>query len=80
VKPEGRLIYATCTLLKQENEEVIEEFLILHPEFTIVKLNTDIPLVQSVGGTSTDSFFKLFPHIQKTDGFFCAVLKKQMVR
>jgi 16S rRNA (cytosine967-C5)-methyltransferase len=80
VKPEGRLVYATCTLLKQENEEVIEEFLMLHPEFTIVKLNADIPLVQSVGGTSTDIFFKLFPHIQKTDGFFCAVLKKQMIR
>ena len=80
VKPEGRLVYATCTLLRQENEEVIEEFLMLHPEFTIVKLNADIPLVQSMGQTSTDSFFKLFPHIHKTDGFFCAVLKKQMIR
>jgi tRNA and rRNA cytosine-C5-methylases len=80
VKPEGRLVYATCTLLRQENEEVIEEFLLLHPEFTIVKLNADIPLVQSVRGTSADSFFKLFPHIQGTDGFFCAVLKKQMIR
>ena len=80
VKPEGKLVYATCTLLRQENEAVIEEFLMLHPEFTIVKLNADMPLVQSVGGTSTDSFFKLFPHIQKTDGFFCAVLKKQMIR
>jgi 16S rRNA (cytosine967-C5)-methyltransferase len=79
VKPEGRLVYATCTLLRQENEEVIEEFLMLHPEFTIVKLNPDMPLVQSVGGTSTDSFFKLFPHIQRTDGFFCTVLKKQMI-
>jgi len=80
MKPEGRLVYATCTLLKQENEEVIEEFLMLHPEFTIVKLDVNIPLVQSVWGTSTDSFFKLFPHIHGTDGFFCAVLKKQMVR
>jgi 16S rRNA (cytosine967-C5)-methyltransferase len=80
VKPEGRLVYATCTLLRQENEEVIEEFLMLHPEFTIVKLDAAIPLVQSVGGTSTDLFFKLFPHIQRTDGFFCAALKKQMIR
>jgi 16S rRNA (cytosine967-C5)-methyltransferase len=79
VKPEGRLVYATCTLLRQENEEVIEEFLMRHPEFAIVKLNADMPLVQSVGGTSTDSFFKLFPHIQRTDGFFCTVLKKQMI-
>jgi 16S rRNA (cytosine967-C5)-methyltransferase len=77
VKPEGRLVYATCTLLRQENEEVIEEFLMLHPEFAIVNLNVDLPLVQSVGGTSTDSFFKLFPHLQGTDGFFCAVMKKR---
>jgi 16S rRNA (cytosine967-C5)-methyltransferase len=80
VKPEGRLVYATCTLLRQENEDVIEEFLVLHPEFSIVKLNADLPLVQSVGGTSTDSFFKLFPHIQGTDGFFCVILKKQLIR
>jgi len=80
VKPEGKLVYATCTLLRQENEQVIEEFLMLHPEFTIVKLNAELPLVKSVGGTSTDSFFKLFPHIHKTDGFFCAFLKKQMIR
>jgi 16S rRNA (cytosine967-C5)-methyltransferase len=80
VKPEGRLVYATCTLLRQENEDVIEEFLMLHPEFSIVKLNADTPLVPSVRGTSTDSFFKLFPHIQKIDGFFCAVLKKLPIR
>jgi len=77
VKSEGRLVYATCTLLRQENEDVIEEFLTLHPEFTVVQLNGDLPLVQSVGGTSTDSFLKLFPHINGTDGFFCAVLKKR---
>jgi 16S rRNA (cytosine967-C5)-methyltransferase len=80
VKAKGRLVYATCTLLKQENEEVIEEFLMLHPEFSIVKLNADMPLVQSMGGISTDSFLKLFPHIHRTDGFFCTILKKQMIR
>jgi 16S rRNA (cytosine967-C5)-methyltransferase len=80
VKPEGRLVYATCTLLRQENEDVIEGFLNLHPEFTIVKLNADTPLMQSIGVTSTDSYIKLFPHIHKSDGFFCASLKKQTVR
>jgi 16S rRNA (cytosine967-C5)-methyltransferase len=76
VKPEGKLVYATCTLLRQENEDVIEEFLMLHPEFAIVKLNADMPLVQSAGGTSTDSFFRLFPHIHKTDGFFFVLMDK----
>ncbi len=79
VKPEGRLVYATCTLLRQENEDVIEDFLIRHSEFTVIKFNADAPVMQSIGGDSEDSYFRLFPHIQKTDGFFCAVLKKQIV-
>ncbi len=80
VKPEGRLVYATCTLLRQENEDVIEEFLLHFPEFSVVNLDVNTPLMQSLGVTPTNSYFKLFPHIQKTDGFFCAVLKNQAVR
>ena len=34
VKPGGRLVYATCTLLRQENENVVENLLVQHPEFT----------------------------------------------
>jgi 16S rRNA (cytosine967-C5)-methyltransferase len=80
VKQGGKLAYTTCTLLKQENEEVIQEFLELHPEFSIVKPNMDIPLIRSLGESSESSFLKLFPHLHGTDGFFCVVLKKQAMR
>jgi 16S rRNA (cytosine967-C5)-methyltransferase len=80
VKPEGLLVYATCTLLRQENEEVVEAFLAQNPEFTIAPLDSKMPLMQKAGRTDADSFFKLFPHIHGTDGFFCAVLRRQKVR
>jgi 16S rRNA (cytosine967-C5)-methyltransferase len=80
VKPEGLLVYATCTLLRQENEAVIEALLAQHPEFTIVPLDSKLPPLQKTGRTDADSFLKLFPHIHGTDGFFCAVLRKRKVR
>ena len=39
VKPGGRIVYATCTLLRQENEDVVEEFIVRHPEFKLVEAN-----------------------------------------
>jgi 16S rRNA (cytosine967-C5)-methyltransferase len=80
VKLGGKLVYATCTLLRQENEDVMEEFLSQHPEFTIVKLNVDISTVKSPKLIKDDLFFSLFPHIHGTDGFFFAVMEKQMTR
>jgi 16S rRNA (cytosine967-C5)-methyltransferase len=80
VKPGGRLVYATCTLLRQENEDVVEEFLRQNPEFTLIHGNT-LPGASSDADSETrQPFFKLLPHIHGTDGFFCAVLEKQPVR
>ena len=39
VKPGGRIAYATCTLLSQENEDVVEEFIVRHPHFSLVEAN-----------------------------------------
>ena len=79
VKSEGRLVYATCTLLSQENEEVVEDFMQRHPEFKLIDTNGLLNTGRT-GSASTDSFFKLLPHIHGTDGFFCAVLEKHSVR
>jgi 16S rRNA (cytosine967-C5)-methyltransferase len=76
LKPEGLLAYATCTLLSQENERVVEEFLEQHPEFSIAQFSSPLPAVQNALEISAGPYFKLFPHIHGTDGFFCAVLKK----
>lgn len=79
VKPGGKLVYATCTMLKQENEDVVEKFFIQHPEFIVANSNR-IKDKWCVEATAESSFLKLLPHINGTDGFFCAVLEKQVVR
>ncbi|MGD1044511.1 MAG: 16S rRNA (cytosine(967)-C(5))-methyltransferase RsmB [Bacteroidota bacterium] len=79
VKSGGRIVYATCTLLRQENEDVVEEFMVRHSEFKLVEANGLLNKWHN-GLATTGSFFKLLPHINGTDGFFCAVLEKQAVR
>ena len=76
VKPGGRIVYATCTLLRQENESVIEGFLIRNPEFKLMEANKFL-VQRNTGLAATGPFFKLLPHLNGTDGFFCAVLDKQ---
>ena len=69
LKAGGEILYSTCTLRKEENEEVVEKFLECNPEFT----KTDF----KVGNlSSTDGMLTLIPHIHNTDGFFMAKLKK----
>lgn len=80
VKPGGRLIYATCSLLREENEERVENFLRGHSDFVLkpVKelwpdlLDTDIP-------EGIQDHLRLFPAAHGTDGFFAAVLERQEV-
>jgi len=75
VRREGQLVYSTCSLLKDENERVVDEFLSLHAEF--VQGETAAPL-RDLG--RADMFrgphVTLLPHLHGTDGFFCTVLKK----
>ncbi len=63
VKPGGKLIYATCSLLREENENQIAAFLATHPDFTPVP-----------AGESGSPFLKLTPARHTTDGFFGAAL------
>jgi 16S rRNA (cytosine967-C5)-methyltransferase len=75
VKPEGMLVYATCTLLRQENEDVVNQFVGANPNFGFA--NAD-PMLAKLGlkQASSGNFIKLVPHIHGTDGFFCAVMIK----
>ena len=74
VKKEGRLIYSTCSLLKRENESVIESFLDSNKNFRVISV--DEILIKNQIPLSTGIFLKLTPHRQKTDGFFAAVLER----
>lgn len=68
VKPGGRLVYATCSLLPEENERQVEAFLAGHPDFTLAPARD---IVQAAGA---DDYLQLRPSAHDTDGFFAAVL------
>lgn len=73
-KPGGRLVYATCSLLREENEEIIEAFLAQHPQFQA--LNVAEILAQHKIALDTGNTLKLLPHVHGTDGFFAAVMER----
>ncbi len=72
VKPGGRLVYATCTISREENENVVRAFLYENREFEIMPPDLCIP-----GSLTGEGFFRLLPHIHNTDGFFGAVMRKR---
>jgi 16S rRNA (cytosine967-C5)-methyltransferase len=74
VKPGGRLVYATCSLLREENEAIVEAFLAKHPEFKM--LNAAEILVQQKVELDTGDKIKLLPHLHGTDGFFASAFER----
>lgn len=65
--PGGRLVYATCTFTRAENEGVVDAVLAAHPELSVVR-----PSISDARG-----FFFVSPHVHGTDSFFGAVLQKR---
>jgi 16S rRNA (cytosine967-C5)-methyltransferase len=75
VKPGGRLVYATCSLLPDENEHQVERFLAAHPDFTLRPL-ADIWPDETPCPCPSSPYMRLSPHQNQTDGFFAAVLER----
>jgi 16S rRNA (cytosine967-C5)-methyltransferase len=73
VKPGGRLVYATCSMLSEENEAQVASFLVSTPGFRIVPVRHAAP--QLMGMTQSDHL-SLTPARHGTDGFFAAVLQR----
>ncbi len=77
VKPGGRLVYATCSMLHDENEGQIEAFLQTHPDFT-VKPIAEVWAEEEAGAPPMEGpFLRLTPARHDTDGFFAAVLDRK---
>jgi 16S rRNA (cytosine967-C5)-methyltransferase len=74
-KPGGTLVYATCSILEEENESIVQQFLAAHPNFQLV------PMSEVLAGQKieldTGDYLKLLPHVHGTDGFFAAVMQRQ---
>jgi len=75
VRPGGRLVYGTCSILDEENDEVIAEFLANHPDFSLKPMR-DVLAEQKIA-LDMDDYLKLTPHRHQTDGFFAAVLERK---
>jgi len=71
VKPAGRLVYATCSLEPEENEDVLRPFLERHPEWQVD------PPVHFAVSPDTGGCIRCLPHVHGTDGFTAIRLRRQ---
>ncbi len=83
LKPGGRLVYATCSLLPEENEQIAQAFSQAHSEFSPVSVGELLEQLKignaaslCSGGTAGLDFLRLWPHRHRTDGFFAAVWQR----
>jgi 16S rRNA (cytosine967-C5)-methyltransferase len=74
LKPGGRLVYATCSLLREENEAIVDAFLAEHPEFT--ERSCAEALRRQGIEIDAGERMRLWPHVDDTDGFFAALLER----
>jgi 16S rRNA (cytosine967-C5)-methyltransferase len=70
VKPGGRLVYATCSILREENEAVAAEFARKHPEFRALSCR-ELLSAQRID-LDIGEYLRLWPDLHRTDGFFAA--------
>ncbi len=74
LKPGGRLVYATCSILTDENDAVVDDFLGTHPQFRALdcqRLLAEQSIVLDCGER-----LRLLPHLHRTDGFFAAAFER----
>lgn len=76
VKPGGRLVYATCSILPDENQNIIAQFMALNPDFKIVSLDQVVMLKDLNLGKG--DFLELSPAMHDTDGFFACAMQKDI--
>jgi 16S rRNA (cytosine967-C5)-methyltransferase len=75
VKPGGRLVYATCSLLDEENADIVDTFAAAHPEFVGDDVRTALAAQQI--SLDTGPRLQLWPDVHGTDGFFAAAFTRQ---
>ena len=75
LKPKGLMLYVTCSILREENEEIAFEFLKRQKDFSLVD-------IYQRGGDmfkrfrTEEGFFRTYPHVHGLDGFFGALITK----
>jgi 16S rRNA (cytosine967-C5)-methyltransferase len=74
LKKAGRLVYATCSILPEENQRIVQTFIEKHPDFVL--LSAGEVLRQQKIALECGEYLELRPHLHGTDGFFAAVLER----
>jgi 16S rRNA (cytosine967-C5)-methyltransferase len=84
LKSGGRLVYATCSVLPQENEAIAEAFSAANPDCValpvgdvLTELKVENAMTLCSGGENGQLYLRLWPHRHGTDGFFAAVWQKK---
>jgi 16S rRNA (cytosine967-C5)-methyltransferase len=77
VAPGGRLVYATCTVTRAENDAVVDGFLAAHPEFVAVPAKEILGTARAAA-IGDGERLRLLPHVHDCDGFFAAVLRRKL--
>lgn len=77
LKPGGLLVYSTCTIEPQENQQIVEKFVATHPDFELdSSLADDLP--EAVSALADQAgFIQILPHQFQSDGFFISRLKRK---
>lgn len=70
LKKDGILVYSTCTIVKEENQDVVHQLLEKHPELKIKPLNFEDSVIQA----DEEGYVSILPHQFHTDGFFICAL------
>ncbi len=84
LKSGGRIVYATCSVLPQENEAIADAFSAANPDFVplsagdiLAELKVEAAASLCSGGENSQLYLRLWPHRHGTDGFFAAVWQKK---
>jgi 16S rRNA (cytosine967-C5)-methyltransferase len=75
LKPGGWLVYATCSLLPEENEQIVDAFLAAHPQF-VRRPAGEVLAAKGIAIELAGPDLHLAPHTHGTDGFYAAVLER----
>ena len=73
VKLNGYLVYATCSILHAENQDIVKDFLANHPDFKLVDADSVLHIPEL---KRDDGFISLLPNLHNTDGFFAGLLQR----
>lgn len=87
VTPQGRVIYSTCSLEPEENEEVVQKALAANPEFHLIDSRAELQrlkdnrelVVDNIDSLLSGPYLRTIPGVHASDGFFAAILKKSSV-